>query len=470
MIGGLIKLKQMDDNRFDDIIRDKLGEYEDPAYNSSAFAGLQNRMAGGVQSSWYGRYRNEILTAAAAVIIGVVLLWGQASLHQDNFNQISNELSKLQEQNAKLLANQEKLVGENASFRDKLADSTRLVEQRVAVERMYQDVSEQISLLQGKLQKANAATPQTVLANRQMVYMGKISDLPQDVIQAVSRDHELINMDGYVFMVVPQEELISTTYPYLNERKGITNRYLLPEYEFVIDSSLQTREDIVQIERNQVSLPVKQIRELEAKNYNRGIGIEVGPALEGYRAFYQPGKDLYAFGGGILANFITSPTLSIETGMLMHQTEYQVGEENVESLNIPAGDPTYGTLQTVEISSSMFELPLNLKYRHRISAANHLVLGAGISGLVYTKQEFEYIYGFEVGNNQIIPVETSFREKGTQWYLGTGNVALGLSSLLKNGKRLETMVFYKKGLTDLGLEQVEGDFMGVRAAYMFGVR
>ncbi len=58
----------MDDQRFDDIIKNKVGEYVDPTYDKGAIAGLHQHLAGYQVVPWYSQYKSAGLMAATLAL------------------------------------------------------------------------------------------------------------------------------------------------------------------------------------------------------------------------------------------------------------------------------------------------------------------------------------------------------------------------------------------------------------------
>ena len=207
------------------------------------------------------------------------------------------------------------------------------------------------------------------------------------------------------------------------------------------------------------------MRELE-KHYKKGIGIKLGPIVDFYNGRYDVGDGETAWGGGVMADFIVSPSLSLETGITYQGRIYE--SDGLNGLNLPPPDPQLGEFEELEVTSRLYEIPLNLKYRYPINLRSSFVGSVGVSGLLYSHQKIEYMYEFEVDDDFEFPVESSFQRHEDRWSFGTLNTSLGLNRKLKNEK--EISLFYKHGLGEMGLEQVNADFFGLRGAYWFTIK
>ena len=186
---------------------------------------------------------------------------------------------------------------------------------------------------------------------------------------------------------------------------------------------------------------VKTMRSLE-KHYRNGMGISLGPSLEISRGLYDGGKGRFDISGGVLGDFILSPSISIETGAKFVHRFYEISGDELSSSNIrlPQVNADLAPIITADIDSWILEIPVNLKYRYPLSMKTHWLAGIGYSSLVYTKQLFEYNYILDGSSSTHINEAHSFAK--TTVYPGTLNVSFGLSNRLKNKKIIETSLYY----------------------------
>ena len=169
-----------------------------------------------------------------------------------------------------------------------------------------------------------------------------------------------------------------------------------------------------------------------------------------------------------MADFIVSPSLSLETGITYQGRIFEA--ETLDGLSLPSPDPQRGEFEEVEINSKLFEFPLNLRYRLPLNYRSNFITSLGVSGLLFTKQTVEYVQQFDAGDDIEFPVESSFHVDEPRFSFGTLNASLGLNRKLKNEKEIEISLFYKYGLGEMGLEQVNADFFGLRGAYWFTIK
>jgi hypothetical protein len=142
-------------------------------------------------------------------------------------------------------------------------------------------------------------------------------------------------------------------------------------------------------------------------------------------------------------------------------------------MNLPDLEPNLGTLNRVEIDSKTLEVPLNLKYRIPLSASTRLIAGVGVSAMWYTRQEFEHTYQL-LNEDGTADTRGSVRSDSNydNWksYPGNVNLMLGISENLQNNKILDISLFYRKGIGDKGMEQLNPNLLGLRGAYWFNIR
>ncbi|MEQ9166325.1 MAG: hypothetical protein RLO12_08705 [Fulvivirga sp.] len=454
----------MDDSRFDDIIKNQVDEFDQVEFDPSALAGLHYKMDSSIRSSFYSRYRNEILVAAATTVIAVLILFG--------INHSGNNVALLQQQIADL-KNQNEKVGELGNLLQESknqqivpADTIRIIEYRNSNDLYYNRLVSEIDQLRRQLNEGqNQSRLVSDTFRRDLVYLGREDQVSDDILRELENGQIVQNGD-YLFLVV-DDLVVAGQNPYLVKRKGLTHEYRLPEYFFIWDST-STDDQLANVEPVPVQISVKKLKELE-KHYQKGVGIDLGPTVSMQNGFFGSNSPFNALGGGVMIDFIMSPVWSIESGLIFNAADYEVDRENLGLLNLPAPDPVYGEVDNAEITSWFVEIPATLKYRQRISQRNHLVYGAGASAFWYTKQAIEFGHLFET-STITVPVESSYRIRQHELYFGTLNLSLGFSTSLKNNKRLEASLVYKNNLGKLGAEQIEPDFLGVKASYLFKAR
>lgn len=417
----------MDDKRFDDIIRGKLGEYEVQDYDASALDALHHQMGSVLPSPWYSRHRTELVTGSAIVVSTVVILlslW--LSTYQTN---------ETWDKNASLIALQQ-----------------------VQIDNLTRALNELRALPKDTLyvQKENMHPGVAPLLN-------KIENLERAIKDLTSKLASIRNVESNDPSPIRTSMTPAIFYPYsstpvnvsFNQHSGLTgglhdegsNKSLRHPGKFSADTQ----------------------RALE-KHYQDGIGVRVGPALELSKGFYEAGTGRLDFSGGLLSDLIVSPSFSIETGVKFSHRFYEIHGNALASSRIvlPNTNPDLGSILIADVDSWMLEVPVNLKYRAPLSPRAHWHAGIGYASLFMTKQIFEYDY--QLDGNQSARVNESHNYPGTKVYPGMLNISFGFSNQVKNNKILETSLYYQFGLGARGREDLHADYLGLRTAYWFNVR
>jgi len=413
----------MDDNKFDNAIRSKLEGYLYPAVDSTALEALhqqQNAVPG--IGSWYSRHRMEIVVGSAIAVILLMYLLG--------YTYVTHTVRVVEEQNAKQKVQIAGLENEIKRLRQTKPDTVRITEVRTENDALTSQLLQRIVRLEESNQEL-------------LDFKLKSGQIPTPTSGEESNPSPLVMIDS------PQ---------------------LL-----ALDSSLNdATQEIVKKEisdhNSQKALDTKSIRALE-KHYIHGVGIKLGPVVDIFGGRYSLGNGNVNLSGGLLADFILSPSLGLETGLKYSARYYAIVDpNNLASTHLPGVDPQVGTLQRAEIDYQLFEIPLTLKYRYPLSIKDHLIGGLGYSCLVYLNQDFEYTYEFDNQSPNPTSIVSTVTTDQIKAYPGTINITLGMSHALKNKKIIETMLFYNHGIGTQGVEKTRAQYFGLRGTYWFTLK
>lgn len=415
----------MDDNRFDEIIKAKVGEYEEPRFDPSALAAFHHQMTSVTPAPWYNRYRTEVLIGSSALLSTLVLLCAIWYFSSGEADILKKNTLLLQQQREQIESLQEEL----RSLKAVLHDTVQILSLRGTDIRSDNNLLlQRISLLEAQLEK--------------------------------------VHDDLALYVLSEQQRFSSTDNQWANPTSDLSD--LSPN-----DLQLKKEKDHSTsfIEKPGPQLSPTTIKELE-KHYQKGIGIRVGPVLELSTGLYQDGGGgKLNLTAGVLGDFILSPSLSLETGAkFVHRVREREISSAQELSDLPYVNEDLGTVTSADVDSWMFEFPLNLKYRYPLSMKKHWIAGIGYSPLLYTKQLFEYEYDYQIDGSTFVTMSESYTEPGMKFEPGTINIMLGLSNHLKNKKILETSLYYQHILGSQGLENSRGGFLGIKTAYWFKIR
>ena len=441
----------MEDKEFDDIIKGKAEGFEGPSFDPSALASLHQQMAGMVVLPWYVRYKTELIYSANMTALALLLFWGQRYLYQQDKQLLNQEITLLKDQ----LYRMDDLKNEVAKLGAKPADTIKIIE--------IQSVSAAPTLgtptfSGGTIQGASSS------ASNSLIYLGEHGDLPEEIVLWLQRQGVLI-IDG--------SKVYVSDLPPLHLQKDMT-----AEPSFLLESVMPLwagiETSIAPVEHPEQAyqqLDTKTVLLLE-RHYQKGVGLNIAPNVEFVDSDYGLGEANKSLGAGMLVDAILSPLLSLETGAIYSQRHLSISD-NFDQVNLPDLQPNLGTLNRVEIDSKTLEVPLNLKYRIPLSATTRLMTGIGISAMWYTRQEFEHAYQL-INEDGTADVRGSVRSDSNydNWKSYPGNISLmlGVSENLQNNKTLEVSLFYRKGIGDKGVEQLNPNLIGLRGAYWFNIR
>jgi hypothetical protein len=413
----------MDDNRFDKILRSKLEDYHHPVVDHNALDAL-HQQAAVLPTAWYSRYRKELAIASGIAILslmyflGYLFLTRTMRLNDEQRNTIYHQKSEI-----------EQLKDELNRLQLLLPDTVEVIRVRAESSTLIPELMQRISLLEESNQQW-----------KEFITNGRIR-------QYQIEDAGLIETDAL-------SDFSVTTHPlFVNE----TNR---PQSE--------KNKQVSVMHKN--SLDAKSIRAIE-KHYRHGLGIKIGPAVDFFGSRYSLGNGQISFNGGVLADFIVSPSLALETGVKYSERDYAIRYEELPAAsNLPGVDDQLGSLEGAEVDYRLLEVPLTLKYRYPLSLRNHWTAGIGYSSLIFLNEDFEYTYAFDSPSINPTSIVSTVSTNDVKVYAGTINFSLGISHTLKNKKIVETSLFYNHGIGTQGVEGTRAQYFGLRGTYWFTVR
>ncbi len=420
----------MDDNQFDDIVKKKVGEYEEPGFDPAALSDLHYRMAASGTVPWYYRYRTELLVGTGLALCTLIILLNQWSLSNKQSVQWRNDLASPKEQQEQIL----RLQNEINYLKTIQPDTLRVIEYKEQNSTLY-----------------------TVLLNR-------IANLQSDL-----ENYKNMPTQGRAFSGSDFIESDSVLTSVAGANPSDNSSRLVPRQPD--DKSARAKGDVknIDIEAKQRSLSVKSLRDIE-DHYQKGIGIRVGPTMEISKGLYSlGGTNRLDIGGGVLTDLILSPSLSIETGGKFVHRVYKINDpEDIAKRIFPAAEQGLGVPRSIDIDSWQVEIPVNLKYRYPISLRKHWLAGAGFSSMLFTRQVLEYDYA--LSGNSSASIYSVYRINKPEFYSGALNFSLGLSNETKRKNIIETSIYYQHGLSGVGVENTKRSFLGLRSVYWLKVK
>lgn len=506
----------MDDKQFDNIIKDKLENQPLETFDPAALADLKLRMAADMVTPWYITYRYALITAAAVVVILLFngglfyYMWQNQPEWVENNTTPSNnmlahtplidtiyvsdqsykdELSALKKKIDDLLQingesvnalNRAGLLAELYQNRAKqLASELSQLQNQVvsnSIDTVYVSgpdddrlvaLQEELRKVYDKIDSLSNEANTVDFKEDDLVRLGAVSQLSEDILKKLE-DYNLIVTKGEDVYLKPNDRFIPLLYKQRGTKSGEDVLVLVPlsaENEQIV-AELTTNEGLIKDKAG--LLPVKMQRELE-KHYTKGVGIKVGPSIGVNKPFFDVGKGDIRPLYGMKADFIMSPSISIETGFNYTQIINEIeGEVNLSRVAKPQFDPTRGDLIAMEVESEFIEVPLSVKYRYPISEGT--VFGSlGVSSVFYSSQVFDYDQSFETGS-QTLGVSSGANFIPSAQYMNYANISLGITQLVKKQNSFELAIIYQQGLQDMGESDFKNSLLGLRTAYWFKIR
>ena len=280
----------MDDRDFDDIIKRKVGEHEDPVFDSSALSSFHQQMATLDYKPWPSRYRTELMIGsgiAAGTFLILLSIW---------------------------------LLNTDAS--ESIEKSNLLI----------QDQQKTITELQTEINVLKKRKPDTVYIMQVTMSDAESRQLEEMKLMILKLKKDLAISSARIQSLSAGSDTLSL--------ETTSNSYFDPHHSNLFSPK------VVPTEKNQKSMravdksdgerkkshtqfSAKTVRELE-KHYRTGMGIRLGPTLDLSKGFYDQGTGGIDIAGGLLGDFIVSPSFSVETGAKFIHRYYEISERGTK--------------------------------------------------------------------------------------------------------------------------------------------
>ena len=411
----------MDDRKFDSIIRSKLEDYHHPVIDQSALDAFHRQNETIHSSSLYSRYRTELIIASGIALL-VILYFVGHTLFTRSLKLGEQQTNTASDQNAQI----EALRKEVNRLQLLKPDTVRIIEVRTQHSALVDELNERIALLEA--------------SNRELMAINERSE----TIHSQAGEEKSFNPRPNFYDTPPPIEITAN-----KEHQPIQNK----------QSNVPKK-----------SLDAKSIRALE-KHYSNGVGIKVGPTADLFSCRYSLGDKHLSLSGGVLTEFIVSPSFGLEVGIKYSERYYAITDETIlTGSTLPGVEGQLGQLQGAEVDYQLLEIPLNLKYRYPLSLNDHWIAGIGYSSLIYLNEDFEYTYEFDNQTPNPTSIVSTVSTNEAKVYAGTINFSLGMSHVLKNKKIIEGSLFYNHGIGTQGVEKTRAQYFGLRGTYWFTVR
>ncbi|MDN5212637.1 hypothetical protein QQ020_11295 [Fulvivirgaceae bacterium BMA12] len=477
----------MDDNKFDQRIREKVAEYRDYGIDSGALEGLHQRLAGVTYAlPWYKNLKNIGWIAASVILVSLLNFSLYSYIHGSDSQELLDELAQLRHDQQKLYELQNQLNNKE----NRLIDTVYVYKEKaVNTTNPPRDLEAVIATMNKKelndlIQKYNLGAEhsgQKALPGSQL-YMANLDDAPPEVRSYLARNGIFVFEDGKKVPV----KIDNLPYQHGPERLRKRGYYLAsndwqPFFDIGIGGDEQEKQEVAGNAKKtkDVALPARILRVLE-KNEMNGLGFRWGPELTLLRSAYDIGHG-EGLQLGVLAELVMSPSLRLESGFKYTKLEFglddsEIAAQSEETLNtFPALNRDIGELEDIEVSSDIISIPLNLKYFYPLTKRKKMFVSVGYTPMLYLSQRLEYSYLADIGNDIeeddfSTAITSTKRIDNPELYAGTFNTSLGLESQLKKDLYFQAALFYQKGITDMGVEERNIELFGLRTSLWFKVR
>ena len=467
----------MDESSFDDLIKSKLTNYEDPTLDAGAFETFQEKLVVSQPIPWYDQNLSRLGMAASAIIVTLLNIYILTLYKNKNETTILTNENKKQHELVDSLTN---TIHQLSSQKEIIVKGLNTKQNQLAItENENLTLKKNLALFKAKTTKNS----EKELDSNQysVITIGRASELPASVLR-IFKDKQLALIDTkndqvYLFASYRQNHILRQGQQIGN---AITPIELLEVSEIKNPNfeDLRVQSPATVIKGNKKLMSLKQRNELE-KHYFSGLGINVGGHLDLLQSNYSIGSGSINPRAGLVVDWIVSPRLSLETGIDYFTNSINIDRDNILDIFLPQQMDQFGPLLTAEIDNKLISSPVSIKYRQWIGEKTQYILKAGYTP--YYSLSSSYFYGYPSvkpihPNDPDDPayskprINTVEQSSISGFYGGSITASIGLSRIIKKKNPLEASLFYEKSLGTVGQQGLKMDQIGVRMAYLFKVR
>ena len=448
----------MDDRNFDDWIKRKLDYYEDSSFDPAAMAAFQQQMAGYQAIPWYQAHFTHYLVAASFTLftaVNVYLFWPEKPA--DQLSGYSPAPDKT------YVFDSLTYVIEKNNTRHTLAiDSlTAYYQQQLHTQSHVSDKETNRADENGRW------------------YAGRSSEMPAEVYETLKSRGLIQEENGQVY-ITSEPAPSAQRFTFQHRNPVIADVYEEPDAEVSAFTWHSPEKKVATKKRVSNQVSSKTLKLIE-KHYSRGIGIALAPHAEVAGSMFSQGDGTVQPRLGVTADWILSPSLSVETGATYSNVANTFNKESLMPI-MPGINYGLGDLENVRITNKLVSAPVALKYRQWISEKNQAIIKGGYTPYFSLEENREYSYDIDFAGGgypgggphggapdrrRITEVEKS---TGIAYYGGTWTVAAGINHQLKKRHSIEASAFYEKSLGIVGQQNLTLSMAGLKVAYWFGLR
>jgi hypothetical protein len=473
----------MDESSFDDLIKSKLDNYEDPTLDEGAFVRFEETLLASQPMPWYNHNLSRLGLAASAIIVTLLNIY-ILTLYKSK-----NKVTVL---SSKSIAETRKMDSLTTIINQFRLRENKLIKaeenNRVTIKEREAELSQvvkQNSLLQQRLTEVHSQ-PNKIIENSypsdpsSIVSIGKASDLPANLVRLL-REQNLAIVDDrndqvYLFASYRLHQVLRQAQQ-LNSHLTPISLFVINEVQPFNADNLKIQAPATLVKGVKKLMSLKQRNELE-KHYFSGIGINIGGHLDFLQSSFSSGSGSFNPRIGVLADWVVSPRLSIETGF-DYFTNSIAFEKDIERIYLPRQTDQFGPLQTARIDNYLLSTPLSIKYRQWVGEKTQSIFKLGYSPYYSFSSKYNYSYPFSKPQHPNDPDDPAYKsprintveESTLKGYYGaslTGSI--GLSRVIKKKNVFEASLFYEKSLGTMGQQGLKMNLIGLRTAYLFNMK
>ncbi len=446
----------MDDNDFDDLLKGKLKDYEDPTYDPSALDGLHERLSSFQPTPWYAS--NSLRSAFISSLFLLTAINTYFFIYNSGIQQ--NTINKQHEI---------KLTNSNAL--DSLKAVINQLQCTVAEQKLENSTPATLATPNFRLHllNQNESNPLSGIDVGYKVKLGSRENISSEVYNKLKEEDLLTEEHGEVFLLLPKKTNATAQPPFHTHLSGLLVAAPQPlQLQLIALSSTQSENKklIHPIPEGKTSLAARNA--LERHYFNR-LGLRVAPHLDLVKGIFSQGSGAITPRVGLTADWLVAPRFSIESSLDYTTTENQLTKNEIPEY--AQYNPQLGICEKAIYSNRLVSVPLNVKYRQWISDRSQLILRAGYTPYFLLAKQFQYNYVRPDINGLTDDRTTTLNSyRDFKFYGSTMSTSVGLMVKRDKYKGLwEASIFYERS-TGKGFDQKNIQLVGLRTAYWFTVK
>jgi len=448
----------MDDQHFDDLLKSKLQNFEDPDFDPAALEGLHARLGSFQPVPWYA---TKVVRSA---FFGSLFLLTAINTYFFAHNSTANTETAA------------------APVKPAPSHSPTVDSLHAVIAQLQCELAEHASAattaqvrsphFQMQLLKTTDATePVEVVDMKYRIGLGDAQNIPADLYEKLKAQGLLTEENGRVYVAIPSQsvEAIRPLGLYTRPDELLATVPKPGTLQLLSLNAQKTEKKMSAhvIAQGKASLAAKNALE---KHYFNKLGIQVAPHVDLVRGFFPVGQGETTPRIGLTADWLISPRLSVETGL-----DYLSTQNNLTHDQIPPYiqyNPQLGKCETEALTSRLVSAPIAVKYRRWISEKSQFLFRLGYTPYEILSNQAQYSYvHYDPNGRQDGDQITTVSDRHETRYFGS-TITAGAGVMVKrekNNGQWEAALFYEKMVGNSpdhsGLQLV-----GLRTAYWFKIK